>query len=253
MTNEIWQTILQPAVPDIDKMTSEEVRQMIWQGIIQNTMSTQQAGVGPNPPADLPKFFEMLDYAVKEQQKKDGEPHPIDVVENYPPTYKQNETITFSVRRREPGTFSKDKPFDGKKNYKPILRESYPDPENPGYRIQVLGLWFDNLVEIMCWALTNKAANARATWLENLMLSYAWYFRYNGVQQILYAGRESDKRIDVENIVVFQRPLLYYLRTEKLFTVSEKTIEDLLVTVELATPEEMETINSVATSFSSFD
>lgn len=248
--NEILNLDIKPPVPDLDKMSPEQIRAQIWEYLKRSSISKQSLAItGPTPPADIDKFYDMLVYATKTQQQKDGDPHPIAIVENYPPTYKLTETLSFTLRRREPATFSQDQPFSGKKNYKPILRENYPDPDNEGYEIQVFGLLFDNLIEIMCWASTNKEANKRALWVEQMMLAYAWYFRYNGISQLLYMGREADKKLDVENTYLAQRPLLYYVRTEKLYTVKEKTIEDILFKVQLDT--DATTVDDMIMTFSS--
>jgi|WetSurMetagenome_2_1015567.scaffolds.fasta_scaffold61167_2 hypothetical protein len=237
---DILTAFIRDIPPNIANMTAEQARMVVVRNLKENAIRSRQHGTGPSMAADIDKFYQLLSYAIAEQQKKDGDPNPIPLVENFPATYSDKgrggfkETLTFGLRRREPGTFSQDPPFSGKKNYKPILREAFPDPQNPGYEILVFGLWFDNLVELKCWCNTNKEANTRALWLESLMLKYAWYFRFNGIQQILYGGREHDENIQQENISIQVRTLLYYMRTEKLFNIREKSIDELILNVHLA-------------------
>lgn len=236
MSKELLQFRLQPAAPDFTRMEEAEVRDYILQSLQSQAVSCQQASVGPSPAADLPKFYEMLRQAVASQQAKEGDARKLTLTEEYPPISFEGETITIALRRREPATFSQDQPFSsGKRNYKPIFREAFPDPKEPGYLVLVFGVLFDNLVELTCWALNNKEANARAMWLEELMLSYTWFFRYGGINQLLYYGRDRDETIERENQQLYGRPLLYYLRTEKLYTVREKTIDDLLISLRMAT------------------
>lgn len=237
MTEELFRFHVQEPVPDVSRLTDEQVRQYILESLQSQAASAQQASVGPSPAADLPRFYELLNQALANQQAKEGAVKTVKLVEGYPPTDFQGEVITFSLRRREPATFSQERPFSvGKRNYKPILREAFPDPREPGYLTLVFGLLFDNLVELTCWALTHKEANARALWLEELMLSYAWYFRQGGVNQLVYFGRDQDMvHTSEDNQRLLGRPLLYYLRTEKLYTVREKTIDELVVSLRAAT------------------
>lgn len=236
MSDELFRLYIHQDFQDFTQLTVEQAREYILQSLQQQAASAQQASTGPKPAADLPKFYQLLSQAVVSQQAKDGDVRKLVLTEEYPPVSYQSEVITLALRRREPATFSQEQPFSaGKRNYKPILRESFLDPKEPGYIVLVFGLLFDNLVELTCWALTNKEANARAMWLEEVMLSYTWFFRYNGVNQILYFGRDQDTYLEKENQQIFGRPLLYYLRTEKLYTVREKTIDDLIVSLRMAT------------------
>jgi len=247
MANDLFQAIISEQPVNINNLSQAEIRSFIVQNLQRQTLAKQHGSVGPNPPADLEKFYELLGQALVQQQQKDGETHPVPLVEEYPPVYGDQgiggfkETISFALRRREPGTISQDQPFSGKKNYKPILRETFPDPDNPGYVIMVFGQVFDNLIELKCWATTNKQANYRANWLEDLMLKYAWFFRYYGLNQIFYGGREADGNLKSSDILLQFRTLLYYLRTEKLYTIREKTIDELIVDLQLATPDELAT------------
>ena len=103
------------------------------------------------------------------------------------------------------------------------------DPENPGYRRAVLGYWYDNMLTLTAWARTNKAANERALWLENVMEEYTWFFVYSGSQRVLYQGRRAEKLTEVENNKIYGRPIDYFVKTEKLRTVSTKTLEEIVV------------------------
>lgn len=228
-SEELLRIYIQSAVQNLQTFSSEEIRQFILDSLRQQSLSAQQAGTGPSPAADLQDFYQLLSKVMTQQQAMEGAAKTVKLVEEYSPTVLQGEIITFALRKREPATFSQDSPFGGVKNYKPILRETFPDPKTPGYLILVFGLLFDNLVELTCWALTNKAANLRALWLEDLILRHTWFFRQGGISQLLYFGREADGHLEVGGQRFHYRRLLYYVRTEKLYTITEKTIEDLLV------------------------
>ena len=100
------------------------------------------------------------------------------------------ETISIRLVRREPGRFSEGRPYEGDvRNLRPILRQVYDDPENPGYKRAEMGYWYDNTVRFTCWARTNKEADARALWFEALMEDYKWFYRLRGVNRVLFHGR----------------------------------------------------------------
>ena len=219
--------------PHLDQMDQNQIRQHILDSILLQADSRQKRGLGPHAPADIDAFGPLLKHVLGLQQSREGINNPIDVSEAYPPVDTTKETITYSLQRRMPGTFSQDAPFTGVKNFKPLFRESYPDPANPGYITVVLGVLFDNLMNVTCWAKTNREADQRALWLESVLLANTWMFRYSGFNQVLYMGRGEDTHNDVNSIRLMGRSLQYYLRTEKLITVSEKTIDEILLAISL--------------------
>jgi hypothetical protein len=132
--------------------------------------------------------------------------------------------------------FSQGRPMEKKvQNLRPIVREILDDPDNPGYRKAILGYFYDNILRITCWARTNKAANARALWLEDVMEEYTWFFVYSGVNRILYQGRGPERYKDVANNRIYGRSVDYFVRTEKLRTISQKTLEEIVINLAVAT------------------
>lgn len=149
------------------------------------------------------------------------------------------EIISVKCINRHPGLFSQGTPYDaGKagavKNLLPILREEINDPEHKGYRIAILGKWFDNVVRLTCWARTNKRANYRADWLETLMEEYMWWFKSEGIDRCIFIDRGEDKTEDVDGNRWYGRPLDYFVRTEKISMRSEKQIEEILIKTTLS-------------------
>jgi len=142
----------------------------------------------------------------------------------------ETETITYSLVKREPGGFGKGGPFEANvRNLRPIIREVKTDPLNPGYRLMTFGYWHENIIRLTCWARTNKAANARALWLEGLMQNYEWWFVLSGVNRIIYQGQNTDLVVNVNNNRLYGRPIEYYVKTETLTVFSEKTLESILI------------------------
>jgi hypothetical protein len=174
----------------------------------------------------------ILDYQERENKTQDAR---IDVSYEDPDSEQQKELITISLARREPGQWGKGAPWTSTiRNRKPLFREEYNDPDYPGYKRGVLGFIYDNTVRLKCWARTNRAANDRSIWLESLMFEYGWFLEASGVQRFLYEGRQADETKIVNGNPYFARVIDYFVRTEKLFNVSQKTLEELCLKVAVA-------------------
>jgi len=180
----------------------------------------------------LLEFYDLVDQAIEMYETRAGIPehYRVNFTEEQPDFESETETITFSLVRREPGAFSQGAPFQGDiRNLRPMFREEGEDPENPGYRQITTGYWYDNIVQFTCWARTNKTANKRARWFEDLMEEYAWWFTMQGCQRAIYQGQETDLVAVVNENKWYGRPINFFVRTEKLRTFKEKTLEEIYI------------------------
>lgn len=160
------------------------------------------------------------------EDKSDREKHP--------------EVISVKCIERNSGLFSQGTPYDaGKqsavKNMLPRLREERPDPDYPGYNIAILGKLFDNIIQLTCWAKTNKRANYRVDWLETLLEEYVWWFKAQGINRFLFMKRGEDiVEGESDDNRWYGRPLDYFVRTEKISMISEKQIEEIIIKTTLS-------------------
>ncbi len=226
-------TLIQQRDPNLAQLDQYQIRQLILNNLVNLETQKQQRGVGPTAPADIDAFGPLIAHVIRQQEIREGISNFLEVSEAFPPADTTKEIIVYHLKRRAPATFSQDQPFTGVKNYKPLYRESYPDPDNPGYVIVVMGVLFDNLMEVACWGKTNQEVDRRALWLESVLLANTWMFRHSGFNQVLYTGRGEDQDFQINNLLLRGRTLTYYLRTEKLITVSEKTIDEILFSTSL--------------------
>lgn len=186
----------------------------------------------------LLEFYELVSQAVDNYEKRSGvsDDKKIIFTEEEPDASSKTETVTYSLISRIPGAFGQGAPLEANvRNQRPMFREEGVDPTDPGYRQLVLGYWHDNTVRFTCWARTNKVANARAAWLENLMEEYSWWYKLQGVDRVLFLGQRADIVTEVKNNRWFGRPLDYFVRTETLRVFKEKTIEEILVNLKVST------------------
>lgn len=197
-----------------------------------NTANTTERQKSPQPAKNIIEVMELSRQAISDYELRTNttEDAKIDVCYAKPDVDHSVEVISVQIERRAPGMFGQGAPFENKtRNLKPILRENVVDPEHPGYRRAVFGYYYDNVLRFTCWARTNKAANERVLWLEDLMEEYSWFFGYSGVARILYWGQQDDEIHVVNNNKYYGRPVDYFVRTERLREVSEKTFEQICI------------------------
>jgi hypothetical protein len=143
----------------------------------------------------------------------------VNFVSAYPQVHAEPETwrdtITYRVQRREPGSLQAH-PFDGRKEIKPRVRQTIPDPDHPNFHVAIYGQWFDNLIQFDCWSTTNHGADSLISWFEDFMFRYTWVWKKNGVQEMLYMNRGMDENISRWRDDITNRTLVYYFRTEKI-------------------------------------
>jgi hypothetical protein len=191
----------------------------------------------------LSDVYKTIRLAVENYEDRQNTPDKNKVTFTEDDSDRKSDTEIISVKciRRDPGLFSQGTPFDaGKagavKNMMPRLREEINDPDHQGYKIAILGKWFDNVIRLTCWAQTNKRANYRADWLETLMEEYLWYFKSEGIDRCIFLGRGEDIIEKDEGIgnTWYGRPLDYFVRTEKITMRSERQIEEILLKITLS-------------------
>lgn len=188
----------------------------------------------PKPAKSLIEVYGLVKDVIDHYDNRASVPLKNRVIftEEEPDAAATGEIISFSVIQRLPGAFGGGAPGEAKtKNMKAIYRDSFDDPENPGYRLAVYGYWHDNIIRFTCWAKTNKAANARVEWLENVLDEYMWFFKAEGVDRFLFQERQTDITVNIKGNKWYGRPLDYFIRTETLKTFSEKKMEEILIKV----------------------
>ncbi len=189
----------------------------------------------PEPAKDINDFYELVGQALKQYQLQEGkaEDKLIIYTEDWPPDEYKRETISFQLRSRMPAVMGKSAPQGAPREYKPNIRDSFPDPDVPGHEIHELGWMMDNYIRFVIWSQSNKEANTLALWFEDFMNCFLWFFRKQGVNQLFFYEREDDFQIFDKRLV--GRPLVYFVRTEKVTQVRERVLEELVVNLTVKT------------------
>jgi hypothetical protein len=228
--------------PEKVTIITEDQTRAVAARIFNNTINTAQKldrTVTPGKAKDINDVSELIELAVVDYDKRNGitKDAKLEIVYERPEKEFDDEVIAISFATREPGMVGQGRPFENKtKNLRPILREVLDDPDYPGYKKAIMGYYYDNIIRLTCWARTNKTANKRAVWLENMMEEYTWWFAYSGVNRIFYEGWRTPVLLDINNQRFYGRPIDFYVRTEKLFHLSQKKIEEILIGLALNVP-----------------
>ena len=208
--------------------------------IVNNSENAIERTQTPNPAKNIIETMSLIKDSIEHCYTRTHITGDAEVQITYenPDTYINLETVSICLEQREPGMYGQGRPFENKtKNLRPILREVKDDPDNLGYKLAILGYFYDNILRLTCWARTNKVANNRALWLENVMEEYSWYFTSAGVNRFLYYGRDKEIVRNVDNNKIYGRPIDYYVRTEKIRAVSQKTLEEIYIHLSTGTYE----------------
>lgn len=152
----------------------------------------------------------------------------------YPSPTAPDETITWKVAKREPGSVS-GKPFQNAvREVAPRLRETTADPYSesrqimdPANGFEVYGQTMDNLIQFDVWSKTNKQVVELLEWFEDTLFSLRKLTQEIGIIKYYFWDRTDD-------VVLFQyrnglqfRSTRYYFRTEKIHVIRIPIIEEI--------------------------
>jgi len=188
----------------------------------------------PRPAQDVDGFFSIVQRCLQDKQNSEAIANDLKLnfLEEHPPGEIKTETISFTLRSRAPASLSRGPALSGgRQEMKPHIRSLENDPTQPGHQVITMGQQFENEVVLTCWAKTNKVANQRARWLEDTLKEYAWLIKYEGVMESFFLRQEDDMVLEVDSTsnTLKGRPLIYYVRTERLTHILEPTIRRIVV------------------------
>lgn len=226
--NEDTRTILDKVSEDILKKdlkykvlvvnTDEIISAYEVQTAINNIYDLDTSVFLPNEtPMTLDKFISLTSSIIKSaQEAKAIETESLVVLtEEYPPDEfhnigNGNEVIAYKLIKREPANMNRKasgRPQRGFSNSYDLLSPNYPNRT-----VIVESRPVDHIIELACWAKTNKIANKRAIWLEKLLINNSWQYQTNGIERFHWQGRGSDTYTTTGEQRLFYRPLRFFVR-----------------------------------------
>jgi hypothetical protein len=182
-------------------------------------------------PMTLDRFFLLAKNLIDDASSRSGKP-TVSITEEYPPEDMAkfgNEVISYRVISREPANMS----TDGERRPHRRFRPSYTvkDPDVGDNIIQVHTRPLDHDIEFTCWATSNKLANKRVLWLENLFVAHTWAFKIQGADRFIFERRLSDGYMTVNNQRLIYRPLRFKLRFNEFQTVASYELKNVLLAI----------------------
>tara|TARA_Y100000310_G_C20670025_1_gene809724 strand:- start:266 stop:982 length:717 start_codon:yes stop_codon:yes gene_type:complete len=231
---------------DADLMRANLLSTQIMDGMVSRyRYNDPEFGKLPIYSCDIDKFFELTKDCIDDYQDRTdiSEQNQVMFSEEGPAQDAFTEYITYRVTDRRPGKRSGGRHGgaelgkDGIREWRPQLRRIQEDPDDVTKKELIMGQFFDNVVEFSCWAQTNKAVNARALWFEDLMSSYHWYLRLNGVKECYFVRRQEDEDFDglLGGNTLKRRKLCFFVRTDRTFSIKRSVLRDLIVRVGVLT------------------
>jgi hypothetical protein len=140
--------------------------------------------------------------------------------------------VLYSMERRAPGTMKGgNTPFnETRRELKPRVREVLGDSqEHPDEAKIIYSQWFDNQLCFKIVARRAHRANELALWFEELMECNRYFFAGRGITKYYFWERKRDEFQQLGNEPYFTRPLMYYVRTERSYELSEQTLNNIVV------------------------
>lgn len=142
--------------------------------------------------------------------------------------------VVFTLEERTPGTTA-----GGNEPSNRQRRETRPqfrgvtrnEAENPDGLVIHKGQFFDNYLSFNMVARTSAQANRMSLWFEDIMEVGRIFFARKGFVRYHFDKREKDSFLKSGEEGFHVRPLKFYLRTEKVYSISEKTINRLMISL----------------------
>lgn len=185
---------------------------------INNIYNLNVSSFLPNEvPMTLEKFLSLTSSIIENAQNAEGilEENLVKLTEEYPPDEfhnigNGNEVIAYKLIKREPANMNRKatgRPQRGFSHSYDLVKPNYPNKT-----IIVESRPVDHVIELACWAKTNKIANSRAIWLEKLLINNSWQYQTNGIERFHWEGRGSDTYTTTGEQRLFYRPLRFFVR-----------------------------------------
>ena len=165
---------------------------------------------------DLEALYVLCARIVTDVQEKEGviESKRVEIIKEWAPDniqkYPNGEVITVSLIERYPSKMSRD--GKSRPQYGSNFDHSFSSPEYPSNVIIVDSTPKDHIIEFCCWATSAKLADARALWLEKVLIKEAWKLKQSGAERWRFETRLNDTVMKHAEVTLHKRPLRFFVR-----------------------------------------
>ncbi len=122
---------------------------------------------------------------------------------------------------------------------KPRFRGSIRHPHMDNEYVDIYGQMFDLWVEFGIYSQSGEEADQMVMELEEFLLTYAGFFKRNGVQEILFHSQGEDEVLTDQRIPIAKRKLSYTMRFEKIVVRFLNEIQQIAVQAKIRHEEEL--------------
>lgn len=182
-----------------------------------------------NQTVDLPGFVDLVKQLIADDQaRKEILPKErVLLIEEYQPDKFEelgDEVITYKLIKRMPANMSRD----GKSRPNRTFSHAYDyvNPHEPNHVLSIEARPIDHVIEFAAWAKTAQLANARALWLERLLVSNRWLFTSRGVNPFNWKERGTDTLWTPSGTRLHQRPMQFTARLREYIILAYPTIRE---------------------------
>lgn len=142
-----------------------------------------------------------------------------------------NPTISWKILKRKPGLMQQVKIHDenGKREYVYRFRGVSDDVTDVGYSIFHYGKIMDNYVEFTMNANDPATVDEMATWFEDVMDRYKWFFSFQGINRVFFIERTEDSFENIRSNLQYKISMIYFIRTEKTISLKTKDLERITI------------------------
>jgi hypothetical protein len=117
----------------------------------------------------------------------------------------------------------------GRLHRKSTYSYEYKNFNVPGKVLVVESRPVDHKIEFTCWAKTNKDANKRALWFEQLLINHSWLFEINGAERFHWIDRGADTYTTSNSQRLVYRPINFFLRYREFEIKTYPTIKNIVL------------------------
>ena len=184
------------------------------------------------PAKDIDEFPPLVAFAVDKRQEYENMNgiNNVEFRESFADLIIEKDTITWKLISRKPGLYGKGKAGDTRvQEMVRHFRGVFLDPDEAGQSIISHGQFMDNMIEFTIWSQDASTANRLAVWFELLMEEFRWFFLFHGINRVLFQERKSDIFKEVSGHTLHGRPLIYFIRTERVNLIRESLLKHIIV------------------------
>jgi len=160
---------------------------------------------------NLAEFYVLFGKVLEVAREYDGREYPIRFTKEYPPMDTELPTFAVKLISRRPLALKGTREM----GFRPMPDQA--DPDFPGDILHTELRRQENIIQLTCWARTNKVADELADWVEDKFFEYLWAFQWAGIAHpVHWLDRGEDVYREEREQQMYGAPLTFSVITGKM-------------------------------------